>query len=300
MSKKLLAAMLGLFALLLIGSAGAHYLRNRRIPNQLWPQANPAAVKCIQIDSPDGNALLRKSGDAWQMSSPVEFEADQQAVERILEMLPKAALSASLTQNPQKHSRFEVDASSGIRLRLYAVEVPSGAPVLDFYLGKSASQYDATFFRRHDSDDVHEAQPLARYELAKKTDGWMDKRLMRLKPEEIKSVTLKNEKGKFTIAYSSDPASAATAMFKELLNMEAMQLLYGKQILSEREMGLHKPKLEIQVNAAPPSAPALTLQAGFEKEASMFYVRRAGENRVVYLIPKWQLDAFQKSEKEYR
>ena len=234
------------------------------------------------------------------MPPPVALDADQEAVERVLEILPKAALSASLTQNSKKHSRFEVDASSGVRLRLYSVEVPSGAPVLDFYLGKSASQYDATFLRRHGSDEVQEAQPLPRYELARKTDGWMDRRLVRLKPEEIKSVTLKNEKGKFTVASSSNPSSAAAAMFKELVNMEGVQLLYGKQILSELEMGFHKPKLEIQVNASQPSAPAVTLQAGFEKEASMFYVRKVGENRVIYLIPKWQLDAFRKSEKDYR
>ena len=91
-------------------------------------------VTKIEITSPTGeNDVNLERDDVWEINSPIEFTADDKAVERLIKTLTDMNFVTIVSENPEKQSIFEVTEETGRDIKIYAGD----KLVLHFFVGKT-------------------------------------------------------------------------------------------------------------------------------------------------------------------
>lgn len=139
-----------------------------------------ADVKLINIKSPEGDISLEKENDIWYVVNPVRYEANQNSVERIVSASERLKIGTPISENPEKFSKFDLDDSSSIKVRLN-----DGKKDYEFLIGKLSSDFSHSYVRLKDEDKVYLAEGRLTYDFKKSTDNWRDKVILNLEPDQI-------------------------------------------------------------------------------------------------------------------
>lgn len=140
----------------------------------------------IVIDGRDGRTVLERQGDIWIVTSEDSFPAEAGAVDKILERIQGFSRRDIVSTNPEKQAIYQVD-STGTEVR---VEDATGVALASFILGKVGPDYQSTFVRSTNSDEVAlTAGYLAgTFERGKRT--WQDLAIFALEPSNITEMIL--------------------------------------------------------------------------------------------------------------
>jgi hypothetical protein len=145
-----------------------------------------AAVDKIEIRSPNGPAVIERTGGVWMVTTPVSYRADDATIASTLSSGRRIELKGLVSSNPQKRSVFQVD-STGTMVRVFV----HGAEKTVFWIGKPSPSYTETYVRREGSDDVYLASGLFSSNFSRRTSEWRDKTIFRTDQDAIAGVTLR-------------------------------------------------------------------------------------------------------------
>jgi len=273
--------------------------------------AKGAALGKLSIRRPGDSketVLVREDG-AWRLKAPFAYPADAEAAQKLLLGLSKAGVSDVLTSNPERHASFQVNESSAIRFKAFAL--PTDAePILDILVGTRGADADAFFFRRPASADVREARGLGRYELDKEGGEWADRLVCAIDPALVRSIELRTGAGLVRLLrkdgnWSLNGAALSTGAVAGRVEplLAALARLQADRVIPEKGMdpmlqrGLAAPEIRLTIRHAPQGAPESAVQTteiDFGPKSADFahYARRHGTQDVVFRLSAWRLDPF--------
>ena len=304
--KRLAAVLIGLWILL----TGLTILSRRKpqAPTLLSKEAKPVKV---EISSAKQSLLFVQKERDWRMEKPFSHPANGVSIEDLIGKLKTSPLGEILTERSSQHSLFQVDASSGIRLRFF--QAPP-APLLDLWIGKTASEYDSTFVRKEGFNEVREAKNFSRYLADREVSEWLEKKFFSESAESVLEFgirhpawTLAFEKkdgswrwagDKSLILSTSTLQGKAEPLLQSLLSLEADRVLSPEESKSkkEKETSLNRPEWILTIRME--NQKTFRVEMGKTDASGQRYVRLPGRD-VLYLISSWKLDSLQKTKKDF-
>ncbi|MBM3286700.1 MAG: DUF4340 domain-containing protein [Candidatus Eisenbacteria bacterium] len=135
----------------------------------LFPALKVDQVDQITIRSAGKETTLEKRGTKWHVATEGGFEADQKAVQDIVDRLPRLFADRVVSTNPANRPLFSVD-STGTEIRIGQ----KGKEVAHFFVGKPGEDFHSTYVRAADSDKVVQV-PEYLPSLFQRGDTWRDR-----------------------------------------------------------------------------------------------------------------------------
>lgn len=301
--------LLGAALLALVGALAAlqRFQGRRAAAETLW-KGDPNSISKLVLESASGRVALARKESRWWVQEPLDFPADATALDELVSKLPKARLSPVLSSRPEKHPLFEVDASSAVRLTVYDGKPE---PSLDVRIGKSGTRFDSVYVRFEGRDEVREAAGLSRYQLERKPKEWLDRTLVSVKSDDIEALAVSSSSGTLRFERRDDgwhlvspPSKASTDTIKAKLEpvLAALVRLDADEALLPEEFPkkpvFDKPAYKVTVRLK--GGKETTLIAGAKDDLSRHYVRREGDDKVLFAMYPWRLKPFQKSPQDFR
>ncbi|MDP8314444.1 MAG: DUF4340 domain-containing protein [Candidatus Celaenobacter antarcticus] len=154
-------------------------------------------VTKIEIVSPAGeNDVTLERDDVWELSYPIEYTADDKAIERLFTSLTDIKFVTIVSENPQKQGIFEVTEETGRGIKVYKGD----KLVLHFFVGKTDQTKMNTYIREAGSDKVFAVQGNISYVFNRPINQWRDKAIVSIPENDLQQ--LKVTWGDTTVVYT--------------------------------------------------------------------------------------------------
>ena len=201
MNNRLMVAAVAFLALL----GGLIYVVNQRADDDApdsestevpeLPEISRDAITSVTITRPgDGDepetVTLGKVGDVWRVTAPIDADADETAIDTVLDKLSELEVQGIAATNPENHERLEV-ADNGIR-----VEVKAGDEVIaNLIIGAYRSRN--TMVRVEGQDTVVTVRGSIKYAFNKELKDWRNRRVANEDPADVVAARFESENGVF-------------------------------------------------------------------------------------------------------
>jgi hypothetical protein len=294
---------------------------------RLFPGIESSAIDSLEFTTSDGKAVrVERRAGAWKLTQPLEFPADEFAVDGIASALADVK-SESKLEKPQPPEVYGLaDASRDAR---FAV----GDKNFSLRIGKAAPVGSKSYASTGASGDVHTIATFAANALQRKLDDLRDKRVARFDPEAVQRIVLRWA-GEGVVLARAD--SKSEWRLEEPLRGEAdpgavddllsdLRFLRSEGFVdeapSDQQAGLATPDLTIEISGgaagdAAESGPAasktidgetlplanapFSLQVAFGAKQSDDYRLVRGAEHSLYKVPAGRIDDFPRSVNAYR
>jgi len=168
------------------------------------PAIDEESVVALEITRPasdDEEAVtvrLERDGDVWHVTSPVEAEADQNAVRTALEKLSELEVTGVAATNSDNHDRLEVSEAKGIRVVVHGAEGEVANMFVGAYRGRS------TMVRLEGSDVVATVAGSIKYAFNKELKDWRNRRVVDEEPSRVRQIHFASANGEFRFARNAE------------------------------------------------------------------------------------------------
>lgn len=237
-------------------------------------------VTQIQIKKQDGVFTFNKSGDQWIITSPIEYKANQSFVRQMLHAFVDLRVEDKRTDNPEKHTKFEVD-TTGTEVTFLTEDKGPVALII----GKTSQDYSHTFVREKDSDDVYSVKGILSGQLNRNLDSWRDKTIFKADKTDITQLALVYPEETITLYWMGGNWTISTGemdnviadqqtvdqMLNTLSNFRA-SLFPGEEEYAE--VNFDKPDFRIDLTTIDGTT---VLRMVEEKEQNRFFVHKEGD-----------------------
>src|SRR5262249_54351234 len=144
------------------------------------------------------DVVLEKDGDAWKVTKPVAFAANQQNVKSLLDNLKELKLKDTIDNGTGQYATYELDDDKAVHTQVY-----KGADkALDLYFGKSGSRGQMT--RIGGKDGVYVASGYSGYMYSREVKDWRDREILKFEDGNVISAEIDNSHGKFSFSKNDD------------------------------------------------------------------------------------------------
>ena len=143
------------------------------------------SVTQIQIKKPDEEFVFEKTGGQWMITSPAEYKANQDFVRQILKTFVELRVESSISENPEKHEKFEVD-TAGTEMVFFAGD----NKLASLIIGKPSQDYSHTYVRESDLPEVFLVKGVLSGQLNRTLDSWRDKTIFKAQKTDITQLAL--------------------------------------------------------------------------------------------------------------
>lgn len=208
--KKIYAA-LGVLALM----AGGLYMQQRSVAEEMAkhaPGAIAASLPEIKLSAEDaekltkleirnadkGEVVIEKQGDAWVMTKPVSYPANQQNIKSLLDNFKDLKLKDTIDPGESQYATYELDGEKSVHVVAYK----GSDKALDLYFGKSGSRGQMT--RMGDKPGVYIAGGYSSYLYTREVKNWRDNEILKFNDANVVSVEIKNENGTFSFSKNGE------------------------------------------------------------------------------------------------
>jgi hypothetical protein len=153
----------------------------------------------IQIkNAGKGEVVLEKQGDAWKLTKPISYAANQQNVKSLLDNLKEIKIKDTIDSSKNQYATYEVDDDKSVHVQAF-----KGADkAIDLFFGKSGTRGQMT--RLSDKDGIYVANGYSSYLYTRELKDWRDRDVMKFEDANVISVSLTNENGAFSFSKSDD------------------------------------------------------------------------------------------------
>ncbi len=190
MKKTTLAALVAVL-LVLIGAAVVVGRSGRPAPSEMSPLATLPIDQITQLElSVNGATTTIKdvNGD-WRIVTPFEDRAFREAVVRLLTFLKDIRLGSVVSENPARFVQFALDDAQATRFKVFAKGQET--PVLDYWVGKEATDPTSCFIRVPGSNQVRTAENLPVSALLKSPELFRSPVVPPFEPQDITAISAK-------------------------------------------------------------------------------------------------------------
>jgi|GEM_PF-1896235 len=262
----------------------------------------------VEIAKQDYDITFENAGGRWVLTEPLEYPANQSAVEDMLEQAGSLAVVNLVSSNQRNHDLYEVGPDTGVLVRLFGGR-DAAREIFSFYVGKMTSDFGHTYVREFGNDDVYTATGLLNGYFDKEVANWRDRTILSLAQAEIQEVHAERDTLQFVLGrrgrlpgapdapwavhFADDPVPTAAD------SAQAERLAQRMATLSASSF----PAIEDEVNADwenPVARLQVVMTDGSTHEVrawempddqNRWYVRTVG-NETVFLMYRSNLDNF--------
>ncbi len=180
-----------------------------QVPDVRIPAGEVSAIRATGSDMSVG---LRRDGESWRLTDPVDAAADSTTVARVLEDLSALELRSVVSTNPERYGRYGVD-STGTE-----IDVVWEAGRLTLVVGENGPDFGSNYVRLSDDEAVYLSA--GRLQLPENVDGWRDKTIVDLPPERVSRVSvhgpgqsyaLQRQESEWQLTEDASPSTADSA-----------------------------------------------------------------------------------------
>ena len=143
-------------------------------------------VATVQLSNTQGSLSFSRSDEGWTLEN---YPVDTLRMNRMLEDFATLEMDRLITENPEKHTRYELLETS---TRFHAMTATE-TDVLDLLVGKRGANYQETFVREFSKDEVFAVKSsLSQYHQKTPKDFW-DRSITSLDVNSINSLEMQGE-----------------------------------------------------------------------------------------------------------
>jgi len=258
-------------------------------------------VTKIEITSPTGeNDIILERDDIWEISSPIEYTADEKMVERLLKTLTDMNFVTIVSENPEKQNIFEVTEETGRDIKVYKED----ELVLHFFLGKTDQSNMNTYIREAGSDKVFAVHGNLTYTFNHPIDQWRDKAIVNIPENDIQQVEV--AWGDTTVVYTLIDTLWSIVQDDEYMELHQNKLFSIIRAFSPlRASGFQDEPVELDWNNPDvildirPLSGTEYVCRFVEKDDKQYYAKQ-DDSPQVFLISKYMVDKFKKKYSDYQ
>jgi hypothetical protein len=249
-------------------------------------------TKIVVNNAGKGDVVLEKQGDAWTLTKPVKFPANQQNVKSLLDNLKEIKLKDVIDNGKTQYATYDLGDDKSVHVEAYK----DAAKAIDLYFGKSGTRGQMT--RVSDKEGVYVATGYSSYLYARDLKDWRDREMLKFDDANVTAVALNNDNGAFTFAKSGDAWSGSfkgkaiksfdPEKVKDMLR--AYKALTAEDFADDKapaEAGLDKPAT-LAVTLKDGAAP-LKVNVGKTSTGSSRYAQKEG-SPTVYVVSSYAAD----------
>jgi hypothetical protein len=237
---------------------------------------------------------LVKQADKWRMTSPVEAEAGQSAVDAALDRLADLKVTGIAATKKENHARLEVDAAHGT----HVVAKGGAKTLLDIFVGQAKS--GGTMVRAEGDDQVLIAKGSFRYVFDKEPKEFRKRELTELDSAQLTQVAVSSPKGSYKFVKNGEAWAQAPGEKKidKFDPAQAQALASTASNLRAQDFGAPDESTEVTGLGAPQAKVLLTKKDGSVLEVLVgkptakgddYYVKTS-EGPVVYKVAKFSAE----------
>jgi hypothetical protein len=154
-----------------------------------------AIVNKIEIVKGNTSVTLEHTGGKWNLSSPVQYLADEPSVLALLSSANKFKIMSLVSSNPTKQTLYQVDATTGTNVKFSDRK----GKTVSLIVGKMGPSYSETYIRTPGSNDVYLAEGFNSWSINKEVREWRDKTILKTEKDAIKQLAFEYAKDKFSL-----------------------------------------------------------------------------------------------------
>jgi len=253
------------------------------------------AEKLTKIEIKNGSktdVVLEKEGDAWKVTKPVSYPANQQNVKSAVDNLKEIQIKDVLDNSKDQYGTYDLGDDKAVH-----VEAFKGADkVMDVYFGKSGSRGQMT--RVADKDGVYIATGYSSYLYSREVKDWRDRELLKFEDTNVVNATVTNENGNFSFSKNGD-AWTGTYKGKPIPNFDqekVKDMLRAYRTLTADDFGDDKTPADVGLDkpavvtfTLKDNGGTLKLDVGKTTSSSGRYAQKEG-NPTIFTISSWSAD----------
>ncbi|MFH1862696.1 MAG: DUF4340 domain-containing protein [bacterium] len=297
---KLIVVLVALLALYLI----IHSARDVKSRPEPFIKADSSAVDGITISGKQGKVILKKRGNDWLLTEPVEYPAESRFVYELVGKLCAMTIEAKTTDNPEKQAYFQVD-TSGVEFTITQGEKTVGR----FIIGKMSDSRRHTYCRRVDENSIYLVPGNFTGHTSRKPKDWRNKIIMELPKETLarldftypnSSYSLVLEDTVWTIQEGGKLALADKKIVDRILN--ALGRFHTYEFLdgdSARMVDFTQPELFLTVTDINGEKTELALRP-LESDTEKYYLKKSGVDNTVFVIYKGSASALLQKVEDFK
>ena len=101
-------------------------------PEDIQVQIDSTAINKIEVSTDEQDVVLELQGGKWMITSPIQFEADQNVARRLAQSFQAAAIDVEISDNPDNHATYDLEEGKARQIK-----VSHGGKTLELLVGKS-------------------------------------------------------------------------------------------------------------------------------------------------------------------
>lgn len=253
-------------------------------------------ISQVAITQPDEELILTKSGQEWMITSPFEYKANQDFVRQMLKTFVEMRVESSISENPEKHGKFEVD-TAGTEVVFYAGD----EKLISLIVGKTSQDYSHTYIRETDLPEVFLVKGVLSGQLNRNLDSWRDKTIFAAEKTDITQIALVYPEEVITLYWTGGTWTISSG---EIDNLVADQQTVDRMLTTlsnfkaslfpkEEEyegVNFDQPEFQIDITAVDGTT---VLRMVEEKEQNRYFVHKVGDP-TIYQVYKGTINNLMK------
>jgi hypothetical protein len=194
MKNKSILALLGVLVVLIVAYLLINSARNVTTRPRPFCEVDTSKVDEIQIISPEGEVVLKRSGSSWRLSSPLDYPAEGNYVTNVLSKIKDMTIENLVTTDTSEDTLYGFD-STAIEVSLFG----GGNKLAHIIVGKAADNYRHTYCRRQGEDAIYRIKGAYISQFKRKTKDWRDKSILELDRDSINRIDYQYPKESFSL-----------------------------------------------------------------------------------------------------
>lgn len=269
------------------------------------------AISEIALIYPDRALTLKKNeAGKWRITQPVEADADEPTVNNLITTVIDAEIKRTLDEAPHDLTVYGLNAP-GVKLKLTLKDGKSLPLVL---LGKDTPVGSSIYAQKEGEQKILLLQQILRSGLTKEVKDVRDRTILTFPDDEVskvdiraadREIVLRKADGGWKLEKPISAKADDTEVRTFLSNVRSIraQDFLEDPLLEPKEFGLAPPQLEVTLTVGADNTQK-TLQLGNEKSddkgGKTRYLKRAGQEKPLFLVGDWVLRDIGKTASDFR
>jgi len=265
---------------------------------------DPGQVSNLHIVYPEPpNLTLAKNGEDWRLTEPLEADADDEAVKRLLEQISNTTAERRIpSAEAQTLGTYGLEAN-GTQARM-SLTLADGTKVPDVVIGNTTPVGFQAFVRVEGKDEIVLVPLLLHTGIKKSPFDLREKKLFALEPSQVLAAKLTTDRGVIDLTRAGDQwkitapihdeadAEQVRTLLRSLNDIAALAFYDGPDADRDR-FGLTRPSLAFEVELGDHGAAGFRLGVKTAGTGSPpgYYMERISDGQVA-AVPEWVATRF--------
>jgi hypothetical protein len=258
----------------------------------------------VSLAYSDHEIVLKKSGDDWRLTKPMDVAADQTAAKNLVSAIADCEVKKSLDESATDRAQYGLDAPFvKVTVKLKDKELPA------ILVGKNTPVGFSTYIQKAGDPKVMLTNSAFRSGMDKKVKDLRDKTILNFADNDVqkieihgegKDITFAQKDAKWSIEQPGPYAADDTTMRSFLSTLRSMRAVDfpDDQPSNLSTYGLDNPRLKVMLYLGKDNAQK-EVRIGAETEKKEVYLQTSGQP-AVYTVSDWIVRDLSKSVADFR